>query len=137
MRGDLSNLSTSNEDLLRVPMSDKSSVGLMLLIPCSVSSGAFDVGRYVEFGHGIFADRLQSQDYFLLRHGRLTDSVFFSLDWRGFSRFDLPLAVRILMHNFNSVNELADAVYQVTYLAHSFLPVIILFLIDLNIGIHK
>ena len=120
MRDDLSNLTSSSEDLLRIPMSDRSSVGLMLLIPCSITSGGFDVGRYVEFGHGLFADRLQSQDYFLGRHGRLTDSVFFSLDWRGFSRFDLPLAIRILMYNFDSVNELEDAVYQVKFIVYLF-----------------
>ena len=47
--------STNANELGEIPMSDLEEVGLILMVPCSVSQGLSGVNRLVEFGHGIFA----------------------------------------------------------------------------------
>lgn len=44
--------------------------------------------------------------------GMRSSAVSWSMDWRGFSRFDIPLLVRIVMFDIISVDDLAAATYQ-------------------------
>ena len=56
LRENLLNINSTNaNELGEIPMSDLDEVGLILMVPCSVSQGLSGVNRLVEFGHGIFA----------------------------------------------------------------------------------
>lgn len=86
----------------------------MIQIPCSLVLGKYDVERYVEFAHGIFGDRsFAYDDYSNLRVGRQLSSITWSMEWRAFSRFDIPLSIRALMFDINTgVKDIEAALYQ-------------------------
>lgn len=62
----------------------------------------------MEFGHGLFGNRDESSDGYLLRMAQNEGYVVVAMDWRGMSTYDLLLVVRILIskpHQFESVRD--------------------------------
>merc|ERR1719231_599809 len=87
----------------------------MIQIPCSLIKGKYNtIDRYVEFAHGIFGDRsFAYDDYSNLRVGRQLSSITWSMEWRAFSRFDIPLSIRALMFDINTgVKDIEAALHQ-------------------------
>lgn len=78
-----------------------SHVGWVLLLPCSVlgDDGGLDaISGVVQYGHGLFADRSEAAEAdWLLELAHKQRWAVVAADWRGMSRFDVPVLVRALM----------------------------------------
>ena len=58
IRSDLLDVPDDPAHIEEIPMSSSgNTVGLIIMVPCSVTTTGEDVDRLIEFGHGIFADR--------------------------------------------------------------------------------
>lgn len=72
-------------------------VGFVIRVPRCVASGKRAPAAVVQYGHGLFFDRSEVRDGFL---GTLAETgawVLVSVDWRGMSRFDLPIIAKALI----------------------------------------
>ena len=62
----------------------------------------------VEFGHGLFGNRNEASDDYLLRMAQNEGYVLMAMDWRGMSTYDLLLVVKVLVskpHQFESIRD--------------------------------
>ena len=62
----------------------------------------------MEFGHGLFGNRDEASDDYLLKMAQNEGYVLMAMDWRGMSTYDLLLVVKILIskpHQFESVRD--------------------------------
>lgn len=96
-----------------------SDVGVLVAVPCALARGAV-AGRVLFVGHGIFADRAEALDrrFGAVANG-IGDAVVVALDWRGFSRHDLPVVLRALTWNPRLLVEVGDAARQGFLNVHS------------------
>jgi hypothetical protein len=137
LRYDLLLKFTDNE-IENIPMSKMGEVNVLIQIPCSLVSSQSGIAKLQEFGHGIFEginhlffivfrlntyvhvyiDRSSAIGYWSHGGADYLNSPIWSMDWRGFSRFDLPLAARVLMYDFDALLELEASVYQVSNTAY-------------------
>ena len=93
-----------------IPM--KGGVGLVIQVPCSVSLGLKPTS-VVQFGHGIFGSKsdLESTTW-LQSQASYYGWILWSMDWRGFDIFDIPMLVKTLMHDVNLVTDIRDSTIQ-------------------------
>lgn len=76
-------------------------------IPCCLKAAAlgwndtFRLGKplraIVDYGHGLFFNRVESYDQALSRVGEDNGYIIMAMDWRGMSSFDLPVVVKTLL----------------------------------------
>lgn len=57
--------------------------------------------------------RSNANDRWVRRQAYSQGWILWSMDWRGFSRFDLPEIARMLLYDLNAVNTIESAVVQV------------------------
>jgi hypothetical protein len=86
-------------------------------IPCSIKAAAIGsssttlvkpLRAVMEFGHGLFGNRGEASDDYLLQMAHDQGYVIIAMDWRGMSTSDLPLVIKILgstPHLFESVRD--------------------------------
>lgn len=111
IRPDLQNLDVSNVDNVnRVPLVGE--IGIIVLIPCSVSTGVMLPRMLIEFGHGLFSDRQDALSPWLREEANKMGYILWAMDWRGFSRYDIPLVARMLMHDSKLIASVEAAVIQ-------------------------
>jgi hypothetical protein len=78
---------------------DMREVGVLVQVPCSVSIGQVRVNSSVEWGHGIFSDRIESTRRSLQVTANVEGWILWSMEWRGFDRFGFPVLARQLIHD--------------------------------------
>lgn len=72
-------------------------------IPCSIRAAAIQnangtaLRSVMEFGHGLFYNRDEASDWFLLRMANANGFIITAMDWRGMSSYDLLVVVETLM----------------------------------------
>lgn len=94
-------------------------------IPCSLQRAALgigaDVGKntttqdlraIVEFGHGLFGDRAESGDWFLLEMANRNGYILMAMDWRGMSQYDLPVVMRTMLNDLSLFESVRDNLIQ-------------------------
>jgi hypothetical protein len=69
----------------------------MIQIPCSVRTLEKPVTAIVEFGHGLFYNRLEMTDRFLQKMANDNGYIITGMDWRGMSSYDLPIVIKTLI----------------------------------------
>lgn len=90
----------------------------MVQIPCSVKKETQEHGAgkplraVVEFGHGLFGTREEMKDYFLQAMGDDNGYITMAMDWRGMSRFDLPVVIRTLLGRPDFFQAIRDNLIQ-------------------------
>jgi hypothetical protein len=89
----------------------------ILQIPCSIKAAAVGnettafirpLRAVMEYGHGLFGNRGEASDDYLLRIAHNEGYVILAMDWRGMSTYDLLLVVKVLIstpHLFESVRD--------------------------------
>ena len=87
-------------------------VGLVIQIPCSVHVGLLPTA-VVQFGHGIFGSKADlEQSYWLQEEASLYGWILWSMDWRAFDRFDIPLFVKTILYNADLISNVRDSTVQ-------------------------
>lgn len=74
-------------------------------IPCSLQASALGktgnkskpLRAILEYGHGLFGDRNEASEQFLLQMAHDEGYIITAMDWRGMSRFDLLVVVKVLI----------------------------------------
>jgi hypothetical protein len=74
-------------------------------IPCSVEASTLGktgdkskpLRAILEFGHGLFGDRNEASDQFLLQMAHDQGYIITAMDWRGMSRFDVLVVAKVLL----------------------------------------
>jgi hypothetical protein len=73
-------------------------------IPCSLQAAALGSGEkakklraVMEYGHGLFENRDESSDRFLLQIAQDQGYVITAMDWRGMSSYDQLIVVKVLI----------------------------------------
>ena len=74
-----------------------SHVGFVMALPCSVLTGAKPLRAIVQYGHGLFDDRSELLESWLLQLAERRGWALVAADWRGLTRFDLPVLGRALL----------------------------------------
>jgi len=83
-------------------------------VPCSVKANAISGGgrqiqAVVEYGHGLFSTHEEAEESRFLH--RMADDhgyIIVAMDWRGMSRYDLPIIVQMLMTDPSKVESVRD-----------------------------
>ncbi len=81
-------------------------VGVLVQVPCSVSTGQMQVNSSVEWGHGIFSDRIESTRSSLQVAANVEGWILWSMEWRGFDRFSFPALARQIAEAGGVVDEI-------------------------------
>jgi hypothetical protein len=93
-----------------IPM--RRGVGLLIQIPCSVHLGLTPTA-VVQFGHGIFGSKSDTESStWLQSEASYYGWILWSMDWRGFDRFDIPLFVKALLYDVDLVSSIRDSTMQ-------------------------
>lgn len=66
----------------------------------------------VEYGHGLFADRAESQDGFIANLANKEGYVIVAMDWRGMSRYDLLNIIKVLISQPSQFRAMRDNIIQ-------------------------
>ena len=74
-----------------------SHVGFVMALPCSVLTGSKPLRAIVQYGHGLFDDRSELLESWLLQLAERRGWALVAADWRGLTRFDLPVLGRALL----------------------------------------
>ena len=90
--------------LVKVPCSLRAAVAP---IPNSPSSSR-DLRLVLEFGHGLFGNREEIADDFLIKMADRGGYILMAMDWRGMSQYDFPVIARTMLSDpqlFESVRD--------------------------------
>ena len=109
-----------NEDALAVNASLRTigSAKFIVHIPCSLRAGVLglDGGKplraVMEFGHGLFANRAESFDYFLQQLAHDEGYAVTAMDWRGMSVYDLFIVSKMLLSRPRLFRSIRDNLIQ-------------------------
>jgi hypothetical protein len=93
-----------------------SHVGFALSIPCSVISGDVELKAIIQYGHDIFDERSESTEHWLLKMADEHGFAVIAADWRGLTRFDLPIIARALVAHPHLLRTTADRLQQVLHI---------------------
>ena len=84
-------------------------------IPCSVMVNAMEVGggkevrAVVDYGHGLFYTMEEAEDStFLHRLANDNGYIIVAMDWRGMSRYDMPVILNMLLDDPSKVEIVRD-----------------------------
>ena len=87
-------------------------------IPCSLQAaalglhGAKPLRAVMEYGHGLFGDRGEAADDFLVKMAHDQGYVIVAMDWRGMSAFDLLMVVKVLISTPRLFQAVRDGLIQ-------------------------
>ena len=90
----------------------------IIQIPCSVRAGVLgveggkDVGAVIDYGHGLFGDRFESRDSYLTKLVDNNGFILAAMDWRGMSRYDLPIVIKVLLSRASLFQAVRDNLIQ-------------------------
>ncbi|CAJ1946360.1 unnamed protein product [Cylindrotheca closterium] len=90
----------------------------MIRVPCSVESAAlgYEGGKQIrtimEYGHGLFYNRLEVADGFLSQMAHENGYLLMAMDWRGMSLFDLPVVIKTLIGDPSQFQSVRDNLIQ-------------------------
>lgn len=111
-----------DETAVAEEQSKRLGVGKFLVhIPCSLqaaafgrdaSTGARPVRAVMEFGHGLFGNRNEASDDYLLRMAHNEGYVISAMDWRGMSSYDLLMVVKVLISSPRLFQAVRDNLIQ-------------------------
>ena len=94
----------------KIPM--QGGVGLFVQVPCSVYLG-MEITAVVQFGHGIFGSKSDTENaQWLQSEASYYGWILWSMDWRGFDRFDIPIFVKALLYDVDLVTSIRDSTMQ-------------------------
>ena len=100
-------LDPNNDD--HIPSED---VKLLIQIPCSIYMG-MQPTAVVQYGHGIFGTKADvEQSYWLQEEASINGWILWSMDWRAFDRFDIPLFVKTILYNADLITSVRDNTVQ-------------------------
>lgn len=71
------------------------------------------VSNSIEYPNFIFTDRKNANFWFLTEQAVVKNWIIWSMDWRGFTNFDLPAISRVLMYDIDeSTHDLESSIVQ-------------------------
>ena len=85
-----------------------SQVNFLIRIPCSVYNASRPVSTILQYGHGLFGSRAEALGEYLGRVANNYGMLLVATDWKGMSRYDVPMALRIFtkrIEEFSSIPE--------------------------------
>jgi hypothetical protein len=88
-------------------------VGVVLALPCSVLTGRTPLRAIVQYGHGLFDDRSEALEAWLLALADAQGWAVVAADWRGLAKPDLPVVARSLLARPDGFRATADHLLQV------------------------
>ena len=72
-----------------------SQVNFLIRVPCSVYNGSRTVSTILQYGHGLFGSRGEAKNEYLGNVANKYGALIVATDWKGMSRYDIPMALRI------------------------------------------
>ena len=91
-------------------------------IPCSLKQAvapmpktnvtAQNLRAVMEFGHGLFYNRAESGDKFLVDMANKNGYIIIAMDWRGMSQYDFPLVARTMLTDPSLFGSIRDNLIQ-------------------------
>jgi hypothetical protein len=94
--------------VVKVPCSLRAAVAP---IPNSQSTSG-DLRVVVEFGHGLFFNRAEVGDDFLIKIAEQSGWIFVAMDWRGMSNYDFPVVARTMLSDPSLFESVRDNLIQ-------------------------
>ena len=111
----------SKIDKRKLSVTSKSTTGrskFVIHVPCSIKKNAVENGggkevrAVIDYGHGLFYTLEEDEDAtFLHRMADDNGYIIVAMDWRGMSRYDLPLIFNMLAVAPTNVERLRDVSY--------------------------
>lgn len=92
---------------------DEDQVGVLLALPCSVLTGHSPLNAIVQYGHGLFDDRSEALESWLLALAEAQGWAVVAADWRGLAKPDLPVVARALLARPDGFRATVDHLLQV------------------------
>ena len=92
---------------------DEDQVGVLLALPCSVLTGHSPLNAIVQYGHGLFDDRSEALESWLLTLAEAQGWAVVAADWRGLAKPDLPVVARALLARPDGFRATVDHLLQV------------------------
>jgi len=115
---------TLNNEVSSSSSSSSSLIGeasFVIHIPCSVRAAALgnnddtakELKAFLDYGHGIFGNRNEATSWStLLNMANDNGYIITAMDWRGMSRYDLPIVIKSLMSYPGSLVTVRDNIIQ-------------------------
>ena len=92
---------------------EEDQVGVLLALPCSVLTGHSPLRAIVQYGHGLFDDRSEALENWLLTLAEAQGWAIVAADWRGLAKPDLPVVARALLARPDGFRATVDHLLQV------------------------
>jgi hypothetical protein len=87
-------------------------VNFLIRIPCSVYNGSRAVSTIIQYGHGLFGSRAEAMDDYLGRVSNNYGALIVATDWKGMSKYDVPMALRIFTKKIEEFSSMPERTQQ-------------------------
>ena len=90
----------------------ESQVNFLIRIPCSVWNESRPVSMVLQYGHGLFGSRKEAENAYL---GDMADNyghIIIATDWKGMSKYDVPMALRIFTKRIGEFSSIPERTQQ-------------------------
>ena len=89
-----------------------SQVNFLIRVPCSVYNGSRTVSTILQYGHGLFGSRGEAKNEYLGNVANKYGALIVATDWKGMSRYDIPMALRIFTKKIEEFASMPERTQQ-------------------------
>ena len=89
-----------------------SQVNFLVRIPCSLLNGSRTTSTLLQYGHGLFGSRGEAEGEYLGKVANNYGIIIVATDWKGMSRYDVPMALRIFTKRIEEFESLPSRTQQ-------------------------